>query len=162
MARADYFLKIEGVDGESTDDKHKGEIEILSYSLGGTNAGSGAAGGGSGQGKVDLHDFSFVKKVDKSSAKLFAAMCSGHHYGTATLTCRRAGKEQQEYLTVALSQVFVSSFTQLGNDADETIPSDSVTLNFVKIEVKYKEQKEDGSLGGEVIGGWDGKANKVI
>src|ERR1700712_977085 len=143
MAKVDYFLKITGVDGESTDDKHKGEIELTSYSLGGTNAGSFQSGGGGGSGKVALHDFSFVKKVDKASAKLFAAMCSGHHYGTATLVCRRAGKEQQEYLTVALSQVFVSSFTNMGSDGTETIPSDSVTLNFVKIEFKYKEQKED-------------------
>ncbi|MDY0743279.1 type VI secretion system tube protein Hcp [Paucibacter sp. R3-3] len=162
MAKVDYFLKITGVDGESTDDKHKGEIELISYSLGGTNAGSFQSGGGGGSGKVALHDFSFVKKVDKSSAKLFAAMCSGEHYDTATLVCRRAGKEQQEFLTVVLSKVIVSSLTHLGAEGAETIPSDSVTLNFGKIEFKYKEQKPDGSLGGEIIGGWDQTTNKVV
>ena len=162
MAKVDYFLKIKGIDGESTDEKHKGEIELISYSLGGTNAGSFQSGGGGGSGKVALHDFTFVKKVDKSSAKLFAAMCAGDHYDDATLVCRRAGKEQQEFLTVALTQVIVSSFKHLGSEGAETIPNDTVTLNFGKVEFKYKEQKPDGSLGGEIIGGWDQTKNKVV
>ena len=33
-AAVDYFLKIDGIDGESTDDKHKGEIQLESYSFG--------------------------------------------------------------------------------------------------------------------------------
>ena len=74
MAQVDYFLKIKGVDGESTDDKHKGEIELESWSFGGTNAASFSSGGGGGAGKVSLQDFHFVKKYDKASAKLFAAM----------------------------------------------------------------------------------------
>jgi type VI secretion system secreted protein Hcp len=162
MAKVDYFLKIEGVDGESTDDKHKAEIELISYTLGGTNSGSFQSGGGGGSGKVALNDFTFDKKVDKSSAKLLAALCSGEHYKKATLVCRRAGKEQQEFLTVILSPVIVSSFVNLGADGPDTIPADRVTLNYGKIEFKYKEQKPDGSLGGEVIGGWDQTTNKSV
>ena len=79
MAHVDYFLKIEGVDGESTDDKHKGEIQLESWSVGGTNGGSFGSGGGSGSGKVALQDFHIVKKTDKASAKLLAACCTGQH-----------------------------------------------------------------------------------
>ena len=162
MATVDYFLKIEGVDGESTDDKHKGEIELMSWSLGGVNSGSFHSGGGGGSGKVTLQDFHFVKKIDKASAKLLASCCSGEHLKKATLVCRKAGKDQQEFLTVILSPVLVSSYQSGGSEGSEVIPVDQVALAFGKVEFKYKEQKGDGSLGGEVIGGWDVTTNKLV
>src|SRR3954452_8031158 len=154
MAQVDYFLKIDGVDGESTDDKHKGEIEVESWSFGGTNAGSFNSGGGGGTGKVMLADFHFVKKTDKASAKLLTSMCVGEHIKTATLVCRKAGKDQQEFLTIVLSPILVSSYQTGGSAGSDVIPMDQVSLNYGKIEYKYKEQKADGSLGGEVVGGW--------
>lgn len=162
MAHVDYFLKIEGVDGESTDDKHKGEIELESWSFGGSNAGSFSSGGGGGTGKVALQDFNFVKKADKASAKLFTSCCTGEHLKSVTLTCRKAGKEQQEFLVVVLTSAIVSSFQTGGAAGSDIIPMDQVSLNFAKIEYKYKEQKADGSLGGEVIGGWDVTLNKPV
>src|ERR1700709_1149566 len=115
MASVDYFLKIDGVDGESTDDKHKGEIQLESYSLGHTNAGSFSSGGGGGSGKVAMPDFHFVKKIDKSSPKLHTACATGEHIKTATLVCRKAGKDQQEFLTIVMSPVLVSSFQNGGS-----------------------------------------------
>lgn len=162
MAHVDYFLKIEGVDGESTDDKHKGEIELESWSFGGSNAGSFSSGGGGGTGKVALQDFNFVKKTDKASAKLFTACCTGEHLKKVTLTCRKAGKEQQEFLVVELTSAIVSSYQTGGSAGSDIIPMDQVSLNFAKIEYKYKEQKADGSLGGEIIGGWDVTTNKPV
>jgi type VI secretion system secreted protein Hcp len=133
----DYFLKIKGVDGESTDEKHKGEIELLSFSFGATNHVSiGSASGGAGAGRVAMSEFNFQKKIDKASAVLLQSCCTGAHFDTVTLTCRKAGKEQQQFLTIVL-------------------PSDSVSLAFGKIKFEYKEQKPDGSLGGAIIGGWD-------
>jgi type VI secretion system secreted protein Hcp len=162
MAHVDYFLKIEGVDGESTDEKHKGEIELMSYSFGGTNPGSFSSGGGGGTGKVVLADFHFTKFVDKSSAKLFTSCCTGEHLKKATLVCRKAGKEQQEFLTVVMSPVLVSSYQLGGHGGSDEKPIDQLALNFGKIEFKYKEQKPDGSLGGEIIGGWDVTTNKHV
>ena len=62
MAQVDYFLKIEGVESESTDAKHKGEIELESFSWGETQSGTAGRGGGAGAGKVQPQDFNFVKK----------------------------------------------------------------------------------------------------
>jgi type VI secretion system secreted protein Hcp len=162
MAQVDYFLKIDGVDGESTDDKHKGEIELASWGFGGQNAGSFSSGGGGGTGKVALQDFTFVKKTDKSSVKLFTACCTGEHLKSATLVCRKAGKDQQEFLTIVLTSAIVSSYQTGGSADSEVIPMDHVSLNYAKIEYKYKEQKADGSLGGEVVGGWDVTTNKPV
>jgi len=162
MSQVDYFLKVDGVEGESTDDKHKGEIEVVSYSLGATNAGSFQSGGGGGSGKVAMSDFHIVKKVDKSSAKLFTSCCTGEHLKTATLVCRKAGKDQQEFLTIVLSPILISSFQNGGSADSDVIPMEQISMNYGKIEFKYKEQKPDGSLGGEVVGGWDVTTNKKV
>ena len=87
MAQVDYFLKIDGVDGESTDDKHKGEIELESFSFGASNAGSFQSGGGGGSGKVVMADMHIVKKVDKASAKLFTSCATRSARSRSATTC---------------------------------------------------------------------------
>ena len=162
MAAVDYYLKIEGIDGESTDDKHKGEIDVESWSWGETNAGTHGAGGGGGAGKVSMQDFHFVMKVNKASPKLMLACATGEHIKKATLTVRKAGKEQQEYLKVTLSDLLVSSFQTGGSAHASVVPTDQVSINFAKIEFEYKPQKADGSLEGAVKAGYDLKLNKKV
>jgi type VI secretion system secreted protein Hcp len=161
MASVDYFLKIDGIKGESTDKVHKDSIEIESYSFGGTQSASFSSGSGGGAGKVALQDIHFTKKLDKASANLFLNMCNGAHIKEATLTCRKAGGEQQDYLTVTLSDVLVSSY-QDGGSSGALIPMDQFSLAFSKIKIEYKEQKADGSLGAAATVGWDVKANQKV
>ena len=157
----DYFLKIDGIEGESQDAKHKNEIDVESWSWGETQVGAHAGGGGGGSGKVDMHDFSFVMEVNKASPKLLLTCATGEHIKKAVLVCRKAGKDQQEYMKITLSDLLVSSF-QTGGSAGEVIPVDQISLNFSKIEYEYKEQKADGSLGSAVQSGWDLKQNKRV
>jgi type VI secretion system secreted protein Hcp len=145
----DYFLKIEGIQGESMDKTHKGEIEIESWSWGATQTGTASRGGGLGAGKVDMSDFSLVKNVDKASPSLMLACAQGDHIKSACLVCRKAGKEQQEYLKITFSDLMVSSFMTNGSPGSP-LPSEQVSLNFSKVEYEYKEQKADGSLGGAI------------
>jgi len=155
----DYFLKIDGIEGESQDDKHKNEIDLQSWSWGETQVGAHAAGGGGGAGKVDMHDFAFVMQVNKASPKLLLTCAGGDHIKKAVLVCRKAGKDQQEYLKITMSDLLVSSF-QTGGSAGNVIPVDQISLNFSKIEYEYKEQKAEGGLGSTVQAGWDLKLNK--
>lgn len=162
MAAVDYFLKVDGVEGESQDHKHKGEIDLESWSWGETNSGSHAAGGGGGAGKVTMQDFHFVMHVNKASPKLFLACATGQHIPKAVLTCRKAGKEQQEYLKVTFSDLLVSSYQTGGSGGSDVLPMDQISLNYAKMELEYKEQKADGTLGGAVKAGYDLKANKAV
>src|SRR4051812_11312285 len=98
MAATDYFLKLDGIEGESQAKGHPNEIEISSFSFGASQSGSFAAGGGGGAGKVRMQDFHFTVPTNKASPKLFLACANGQHIKKATLTCRKAGKEQQEFL----------------------------------------------------------------
>jgi type VI secretion system secreted protein Hcp len=156
----DYFLRIDGIPGESTDDKHKGEIEVEAWSWGETNpAPPGAGGAGGGAGKVQVQDFNFTANASKASPNLLLACASGKHFKSAVLTARKAGKPAAEFLTFSLSDVLVSSY-QTGGSEGEVVPIDTAALNFSKIQVEYKMQKADGSLGASVKVGWDVKQNK--
>ena len=161
MANVDYFLKLEGIDGESTDDKHKGEIDVQSWSWGESQMGTGGHGGGGGAGKVSMRDFNFMCNMNKATPKLMLACATGEHIKKATLTCRKAGKEQQEYLKITLSDCLVSSY-QTGAGGGSTVPTDQVSLNFTKIEFEYKPQKADGTLDSAVKAGYDLAANKKV
>src|SRR6266404_5710827 len=159
MAQVDYFLKLEGIDGESGDHKHKGSIDLESWSWGESQSGTHGSGGGGGAGKVSMQDFHFVMKINKASPKLFLACASGEHIKKATLTCRKAGKDQQEFLKLDLSDILISSYQTGGSSGGSEVPMDQISFNFARLEMGYKEQKADGTLGGEVKAGWDVKAN---
>jgi type VI secretion system secreted protein Hcp len=162
MAAVDYFLKIDGVDGEAADAKHKGEIDVLAWSWGATNSGDHATGGGGGAGKVQMMDFTFTMAINKATPTLFLACANGKHIKSAVLVCRKAGGDQQEYLKITMSDVLVSSYQTGGSAASSVIPTEQFTLNFAKIEKEYKPQKPDGTLDAPVKAGWDVKANKKL
>lgn len=155
----DYFLKLDGIKGESKDEKHKEEIDVLSFSWGETQMGAHSGGGGGGAGKVVMQDFHFVMQNCKASPKLMLACATGEHIKEATLFCRKAGGKQEEYMTVKMTDLLVSSFQTGGS---EGIPTDQVSLNFSKIEYEYKPQKADGTLDAPQKAGYDLKKNQRV
>jgi type VI secretion system secreted protein Hcp len=162
MAAVDYFLKIEGIPGEAADHKHKDEINLLSFSFGASQHGTMAFGGGGGAGKVQMQDFHFMMNVNKASPKLFLACATGEHIKSALLTCRKAGKEQQEYLKVKFSDLLVSSYQTNGDGNSNHLPTDAISLNFSKIEWDYKIQDEKGQLKPGAVAGYDVKSMKAV
>ena len=161
MAAADYYIKFDGISGESVDAKHKDEIDVESWSWGETHAVAGPPGSGGGASKVSMQDFQFVMGLNRASIGLMKACATGEHIKTATLSGTRGVKDQQEYLTFKFQDVLVSSF-QTGGSEDAVVPTDSVSFNFAKIEVAYRPQKADGSLGAAVEFKYDLKANKTF
>ncbi|MGH3079049.1 MAG: Hcp family type VI secretion system effector [Gaiellaceae bacterium] len=157
----DYFLKIDGVPGESVDAKHKGEIQLESFSWGETRPGGMAFGGGGGAGKVQMQDLVVAMVVSKASPKLMLGCATGKHYKEAVLTARKAGKAQQEFLVFKLKDVIVTSY-QTGGSADGDVPVDQAALGFSTIQMEYRPQKSDGSLDTAVKAGWDLKQNKPL
>lgn len=158
MAAVDYFLKIKDIPGESQDKSHKNEIDLLSWSWGESNSGSHGGGGGGGAGKVMMQDFNFTMHVNKASPKLFLACATGQHIPEATLVCRKAGKEQQEYLKVKFTDLLVSSY-QTGGSSGQVVPVEQISLNFAKIEISYAPQKPDGKLDSPVVHKYDVQQN---
>jgi type VI secretion system secreted protein Hcp len=155
---SDIFAKLGDIKGESIDDKHKDEIEILSWSWGVSNTGGRPAGGGGGAGKATFHDLSFTHKIDKASPVLMQACATGVHLKDATITQRKAGKGQQEFLVIKMNDVIITSVND--SDSNESGTLENVTLNFAKIDVEYKPQKADGSLDAGIHFKYDLKAQK--
>jgi type VI secretion system secreted protein Hcp len=170
MAAVDYFLKIDGIKGESPDAKHKDEIDVISFSWGEKQTGTFAGGQGGGAGKVQMKDFHFTMVVNKATPKLLLACANGEGIKSALLTCRKAGKDQQEFYKITMTDLLVSSYETVGGyltgetaGQDESpVPTDSITLNYTTIKFDYAAQKPDGTLEGYITEGWNLKANTKL
>ncbi|MGA3211637.1 MAG: type VI secretion system tube protein Hcp [Terriglobales bacterium] len=165
MAQVDFFLKLDGIPGESADDKHKGEIHILSWTCKAQNSGGFGTATGGGSGKVRFDDWFFTKPLDKASPKLFQHCASGEHVKSGILTCRKAGKDAVEYLKVTFDNVLVSSYEAHAGEHEAegggVVPTDRFSLNFGHVKVEYKEQKPDGTAGGSTVGEWNVAKNSA-
>ena len=155
----DLFLQLDPIKGESTDAKHKDQIDVLSWSWGLTQSGSFHSGTGGGAGKVSVQDLSFTHYIDKASTDLLQACTTGQHINKGTLTVRKAGgKDALEYLKVTLEDVLVTSVHNGGHSGDERI-MENVSLNFRKFKVEYTPQTEKGAAGTGAQFFWDIAAN---
>ena len=156
----DVFLKLGDIKGESKDSKHPGEIDVLSWSFGVSQTGTMGHGGGGGAGKANFSDISIMHALDKASPVLMTKCATGEHIKEGTLISRKAGKGQQEYLVITMTDVLVTSVsTSVSAEGDATM--EGVALAFAKVDLVYKPQKPDGSLDVGVHFKYDLKANKV-
>lgn len=155
-AASDYFLKIDGIEGESTDSRHPNEIVIGSF-FWAINVSSLNDCVQAPQAPV-FSGISFVKQLDKASPKLASAVTTGQRAPTAALTARRTG-DQQEYLNITFSDVAVSGYSMSAIDA--TFPQDTFILAFSRIRLEYVRQRPDGSFEAPVIFCWDLNANRT-
>jgi type VI secretion system secreted protein Hcp len=156
----DIFAKLGDIKGESQDDKHKDEIEVLSYSWGMndrgfTNPGPGGGGGGS---QGSLRDLVITHHLDKATPQLFQACATGQHLKEATITHRKAGKTQQEFLIIKMNDVIITGVTHGGTT--DAVPNESVSMVFSKVDLEYRPTKPDGSLDAGVHFKFDFKVNK--
>ena len=151
MASFDAFLEIEGIKGESKDEKHQDEIVIDSFSFGLGSAAPPGAGGGGGAGKVSMQDFHFTMATTKASPVLMQACATGKHFKTATLSVRKAGERQQDFLVIKMNDVLISSYQLGGAASGDALPMDQISLNYSKLEFNYTvgDETTTGVIGGK-------------
>lgn len=155
----DIFAKLGDIKGESQDTRHKDEIEVQSFSWG-VAAVSGEGGPGGGAGKPSFRDLSFVHRVDRASPSLMKACATGQHLREGTITQRKAGQGQQDYLIIKMKKVRITSVTI---DTERERPDvETVTLRFGQIALEYKPQKADGSLDAGVQFNFDIETNTTF
>ena len=155
---SDTHIKFAGVDGEATHKDHKGEIEVMSWSWGVANA-SQTAGGGSGKGKGTPGDMHFMHYYDKASPVLAKKCTQGVHFPSVTLTARKSGEGQKEFLKIAMKEVFITSVQPSGSASGEIV--ESVSMNYGDSEFTYTPQDEKCGSGGDVKYGWNAKTTEV-
>ena len=156
----DMFLTLKDVKGESKDSAFKDQIDILAWSFGVSNSGSAHIGGGIGSGKANFQDISITKYIDLSSAKLMESVSVGTHFPEASIAVRKAGgKTKLDYYVIKLKNVMVTSY-QTGGSGGEDRLTESLTLTFAHVEVKYQAQSDGGEKAGDTPFGYDIKANE--
>lgn len=155
---ADYFLKLDGIPGESVDAGHKGEIDVSGVGWGVSRASGAVGGGGGGAGKAEFEDLVVVARTSKASPLVWQACATGKHLASAVLTCRRrAGKGKAEFLKITLTDVVVTFYEIDG--ADDDSPADQFGLAYTKIETAYTPVGAGGKAQPGVAAGWDLKKN---
>ena len=154
----DCYLKLDSIEGEAADAKHKGEVQLLSYSWGGHQISSVAGTGGSGAGKVNLADLTITKYLDKASPQLFKALCAGTHIKTGTLTAIKAGSSGSPFLKITFDELFVTS---LQTSASTEVPVETVSFSYNKVKIEYHTQNEQGILTATGAVSYDLKQNVV-
>ena len=161
----DAFLKIEGIPGESTDDKHKDQIEVLSFSWGLSQAAGAAAsshGGHTGQ-RADIHDFSIVKVLDKSTPNLFKYCASGKHIPSLVLELCSHTDDKHTYMKYTMTDGLVSSLRPGGSGHGEGArPLEEVSFRFSKIELEYTPFDNKGKAAAALKAGWSLETNKAF
>ena len=151
------FLKLDGIEGESIDARHKGEIDVLGWSWGLSEPASAQSGAGAG--KVKIQDIVIQKQVDVASPLLMLASAEGKHIASGTLTTRRTGANSPEFLRFKMTDVLVASVA-VSAAASESQPTESVVLGFAKVELDYSPTLPSGGLGPQKSFRWDIAANR--
>jgi type VI secretion system secreted protein Hcp len=149
LAAEALFLKLDGIQGDSTDSAHRGEIVLLSYSQSFTNTGGGAVPANCGA-------ITVTKLVDRSSPALIGAVLRGTHIPTGLITFRKEGPAPFEFYKVTLTDVLISAINQ--TDASPTDPTtilEQISMNASTIRFEFLQQRADGSAGGIVAFGWN-------
>jgi type VI secretion system secreted protein Hcp len=159
----DAFMKIATIPGESTDDKHKDWIELLSFSHGVSQpaAGSVSGTGGLGGGRTDHKDFTIVHHLDKASPKLHLACCKGEHVPDVTIELCKAGGDKNKYMIYKMSDVMVRSVEPTGDAKGvHDLPLEQASFSYAKMEWTYTAYDNKGKPKGDVKANWDLALNK--
>ena len=157
----DMFIKIGDLKGESVDDKHKGEIDVLAWSWGMSQSGNTHTAHGGGAGKVNVQDLSITKHLDKASPNLMQYCCNGKHFADALLTVRKAGENPLEYLKITLKDLIIAAVTTGGSGGEDRL-TENVSLNFSKVAFEYFTQGSDGTTKSAGAAKYDIAANKQL
>lgn len=146
----DYFLKIPGIQGESTNYHHQGQMELERF----------AWGEEPGHGMVQLREAEFTAPISKASPQLLLACAKGERFERAELSCCPQRYESPVIFKLTLSSVLVAGYEIVCEPG--AVPKERVKLQYGKVECEYRETLPDGSLGAPIRSGFDAVSNQPI
>lgn len=139
----DYFLKLQGAEGESQQVNFSDQIKVLSWNFGGYSESTVGRTSGSGAGKVTMQPLNIVCEMDAGYTKMAGFLTQGKHLSQAVLSAVKNGSNNQAYVILTMTEVFVAN---LGVQASDQVPIVNVSLTYKSIHTEYKKQNETGNL----------------
>lgn len=159
----DVYLRIDGIRGESNDERHKDWIECKSvrWELSQPKSATASTGGGHTAERSDHGDIVLSKLADLSTPLLLQTCSSGKTIPTATIEFMRADAmgDRVKYFEIGLENVLIGGVSPSVSEGD--ILGEHVALKYSKIKWKYTQQKIIGGSGGNTAGGWDLSVNRI-
>jgi type VI secretion system secreted protein Hcp len=160
----DVYLQIDGIKGESMDDKHKDWIECKSVSWGVTQPKSATAstGGGHTAERAEMTDIVVSKLADLATPILLQTCAAGKTIPKARMEFMRAdgNGDRVKYFEIQLENVLIGEVNPSVTEGD--FMHENLGLKFSKVKFMYTQQKISGGAGGNTSGGWDLATNKII
>ncbi|MTD26644.1 Hcp family type VI secretion system effector [Erwinia sorbitola] len=157
----DIFIKISGIEGESQDFAHKGEIDVRRWYWAVSQTSNMHSGSGGGAGKSTVHDLFFDHYIDKTTPTLLQYCLNGKHIPEVILTVRKAGGTPLEYLKIIMQEVIISAVIPVGNNTIRC-PREKIGLSFSRVKMDYVLQNAEGNSAGTISMGYDIKSNVTI
>lgn len=154
----DTYMKIDGIDGESTAKGMEKQIALHSFNWGASNPTNSSPGTtGHAAGRATLSSFHCLKQTDKASPKLFLNCCAGNHIGKIVVTMRKASGDggQAPFLLYEFSDCMIESVQWSGTTGGDDTPTESLAIAYKAVQVTYNPQDAKGAVGSSVVTGWD-------
>jgi type VI secretion system secreted protein Hcp len=151
QAAPELFLELDGIPGESADERHADAIEVFSFSWG---------VGSAGDARPSFSSFTFTKRVDRASPQLLLRVAGGQVIPSAVFSVGDTAN-RQDFLEYCMTNVRVRDLSTAGS-AGEAHPTESVSLDYGTLFQTYRRQNPDGSLSTPFTAGWDILRNTVL
>jgi len=145
---AEMFLKLDGIEGESLDSVHTGEIEIKDWQWDTVNTVKWDINQGGQSTKVDVQHVLLNKSCDKASVTLYQNCVTGKHIKNGTITCRKNdGDQKVEYFILKMTDIMITKVHFEGDGGDQSL-RENIGLSFAEFRMDYKLQNDTGNPGG--------------
>ncbi|MFO1220119.1 MAG: type VI secretion system tube protein Hcp [Burkholderiaceae bacterium] len=152
------YLKLDGITGASTSERHKGEIDISSYAQAFRNAVNFGFGSGAGAGRVSCGDITVLKNIDRATPDLIMHVTTGRHIAQGTITFTRAGEQPIDYYVVKLRDVLIDAVEQIDPPGEAGL-TEKVSMKVRQFQFTYTPQSATGQAGTPITFGWDCASN---
>lgn len=155
------YMEIDGIKGNVTADGHADWIECSSMQWG-VGRGISSTTGNVADREADapnISEVSVTKMMDKASPLIFSEACIGSGKTVKVHMCTTQKQKLETYMEYTLEDTMISGYS-VSSGGDR--PSESITLSFTKLEMKYIPYKDDGSKGSPIPAGYDMGTGKKV
>ena len=156
------YLKIDGLNGEVTAAGHEKWIECSAMQWGVGRGISTPTGSSSNResSTPSISEVTVTKMMDCATADLFKEACVGQSKSAKIHLVQTGADKPEQYMEYDLTEVLISGYSvAAGNDGR---PSESVSLNFTKVQMKYTEFDNKHKPKGSFTSGYDIATGKKL